>query len=292
MPRTYGTKAARLFKRPAKYARIDFGDLDTRRNLGQSYIDRPIHPIIADLHTLETYDGNRRIDGVMLIDPDAEVPCCLIDEPWDDSVKLEIQVDSAAHTRGLSHYEQYRAVSEWLRLNPDGTAKQFAGRVHLDEGVISKTLSLDRCIPAVQEAARAGRFASYSKWHQLSKLPPEEQAAALAEVLGGNGVTREELQRRRRGGRAASVKATSLPLVLAKGLTVTFKKDADGGLTIAAAFDALAELKRVLKEAIDGDYDPDRLKALLKTRAQEVLLKASGDAIPARAMKDMAEAGA
>lgn len=260
--RTYTTKPARLLKRTRGHIRIDLGGDDALTELGCVYIARPIYPIIVT-PDLEILDGNRRHAGVMSVNPDAEVPVCVTAEPWSDAAKLEIQMESAVHTRALSDFEQYVGCSQWLALNPDATAKDLAARIHRDEAVISKLLSLGRCVDAVKEAARAGRV-GYTVWYQLSKLPPDEQHAALAD-----GATRDELQRRRRGGtgRAATVKASSIPVVLTSGIAVTFKAE---GLTLAMALDALADLKQELKEAIDFDHDARTFAVLMKKRAREL----------------------
>lgn len=260
--RQYATKPARLLKRPAKYARIDLGGEEALRPLGASFLARPIYPIIVT-PDFEIIDGNRRHAGVMLVSPDADVPVCVTDEAVTPAALLEIQLESAAHTRGLSDYEQYVGCSEWLALNPDATAKQLAQRIHRDEGVVSKLLSLSRCIDAVNDAAKAGRI-GYTVWHQLPKLPPEEQLAALAA-----GATRDQLHQRRRNGngRASTIKASSIPVVLTNGIAVTFKAD---GLTLAMALDALADLKQELKEAIDFDHDARTFAVLMKKRAREL----------------------
>jgi hypothetical protein len=265
MPRTYTTKPARLLRRPAKYARIDLGSEEELRQLGRSYLARPLNPIIVNLD-LYILEGNRRHAAVMQIDPDAEVPVCITGEAPDASAQLEIQVESAAHTRGLNDFEEFLAIDGWLALNPDATAKLFAQRVHRDEAIVSKIHSLKRCIDPVKDAARAGRI-GYSKWHQIALMPQEEQAAALAACL--NGATRDQLQQRRRNGnrRAATVKAGSIPVVLESGIAVTFKGE---GLTLAQVLDALAEVKQQVKEAIDFDHDARTFSVLQKKRAREL----------------------
>jgi hypothetical protein len=262
MSRTYGTKPARSLKRTGNHVRIDLGGDDALTELGCVYIARPIYPIIVT-PDLEILDGNRRHAGVMSVNPDAEVPICITGEPWSDAAKLEIQIESAIHTRGLSDFEQYAGCSQWLALNPDATAKELAARIHRDEAVVSKLLSLGRCVDAVKDAAKAGRI-GYTVWHQLSKLSPAEQIAALAD-----GATRDQLQQRRRNGnsRAATVKASSIPLILTNGLAVTFKAE---GLTLAMALDALADIKQELKEAIDFDHDARTFAVLMKKRAREL----------------------
>jgi hypothetical protein len=273
MPRTYCTKPARLLKRTSNHLRLDLGDDGELRQLGQSYLARPLHPVIADAATLEIYDGNRRIPGVMLIDPDAEVPCCLIDEPWNDSVKLEIQMESAAHTKGLTDYEQYAGCSQWLTLNPASTAKELAGRIHRNEAVLCKLLSLSKCTQEVKDAAKAGLI-GYSKWHPISKLPPGEQPAMLAAAL--KGATRDQLQgesRRQRNGNGHATPAVRLPRIKIPLATDT----ATGTVTLAGDEIDLDDAETLLREA---------------TKAVKAAREKNLDAKTAQAVwRDMAKAG-
>jgi hypothetical protein len=269
MPRQYGTKPAGLLRRTGNHVRIDLGDEAALRQLGRSYLHRPLYPIIIN-PDLEIGDGNRRHAGVMLIDPNAEVPVCITSEPFSPSAQLEIQVESAAHTKGLSDFEQFLAIDGWLALNPSATAKQFAERVHRDEAIVSKILSLSRCIDAVKDAAKAGRI-GYTKWHQIARIPQEQQHAALADALGG--ATRDELQRRTRlggNGRAATVTARTIPVVLTNGIAITFKAD---GITLNMALDALADIKKELTHAVEKDHDAQTFGALMKKRARQLAKK-------------------
>jgi len=267
MPRTYCMKPARLFPRPRNHLRLDFGDGGELRQLGQSYLARPLYPIIADAATLEVYDGNRRIAAVMQEQPDAEVPCCLTDEPWDDSVKLEIQMESAAHTKGLSDYEQYAGCSEWLKLNPGSTAKELAARIHRDEAVISKLLSLSKCVQAVKDAAREGRL-TYGKWHLISQST--DQAAALAAAL--DGATRDQLQSRsRQSGNGHATPAVRLPRIkiplateTATG-TVTLAGD---GIDLDDAETLLREATKAVKAARDKNLDAKTAQAVWRDMAK------------------------
>jgi hypothetical protein len=268
MPRTYATKAARLLKPARNHIRIDLGDDDALTQLGTVYIARPIYPIIVTPE-LEILDGNRRHAAVMLMNPDAEVPVCITDEAMGESlspaVMLEIQIESAQFTKGLSDFELFGGYVEWLRLNPSATAKDLASRIHRDEGIVSKILSLRHCIDAVKEAARAGQI-GYTVWHQLSKLSPEAQATELAE-----GTTRAKAQQRRRdhgNGKATTVKASSIPVVLSSGVAVAFK--ATGDITLTMALDSIAEIKRELEDAIKRDHDAKTFAALMRKRARQM----------------------
>lgn len=264
MARQHVSKLNRLLKPTGHHVRTDLGGEEALRQLGGSFLARPIYPIIVT-PGLEIIDGNRRHAGVMLVNPEAEVPVCITDEAISPASLLEIQMESAAHTRSLGDYEQFVGCMEWLALNPAATAKDLAACIHRDEGVISKLLSLGRCADAVKDAAKAGRI-GYTLWYQLSKLPPEEQVAALAD-----GATRDQLQRRRHGnGRAATVKARSIPVVLPSGIVVQFKAE---GLTLAMALDALADVRRELDAGIKNDHDARTFATLMKKRARQLTNK-------------------
>ena len=148
-----------------------------------------------------------------------------------------------------------------MELNPGATAKDLAARIHKDEGTLCKILSLSRGIEPVKDAARAGQL-TYARWWPICKLPPEEQPAALAEALSG--ATCDQLERRsrkQRNGKAATVQARSIPLILPNGLAITFRAD---GLTLSMALDALAEARKELDDAIKRDHDAKTFAALMK----------------------------
>src|SRR5580692_6990973 len=105
-------KAGQL-KHPKEYIRQSMGPEEDVRCLGRNYSSQPWYPIICSLDW-EVADGNRRLEGVLLeLGRDTEVPVCRTDEIVDESVKLEIMLQSAIHTRGLSHYEQFLGFARW-----------------------------------------------------------------------------------------------------------------------------------------------------------------------------------
>src|SRR5208337_1282021 len=112
-------------KHATNHIREAMGSEEELRALGSSYVHRPLNPIIC-LPDLEVVDGNRRLAGVLPVaGPDVEVPVCITDEPVDESTKLEIMMESAIHTRGLSAYEEYLGASQWMERNPGATAEQL-----------------------------------------------------------------------------------------------------------------------------------------------------------------------
>src|SRR5438270_777421 len=81
--------------------------------MARSFLKRPLQPIICRPDG-EIGDGNRRQAGVLLeAGPDVEVPVCITDELMSAGIKLEIQMESAIHSRGLSAFEQFTGGSQW-----------------------------------------------------------------------------------------------------------------------------------------------------------------------------------
>jgi ParB family chromosome partitioning protein len=267
MSRNYTNQQAKVLKRTSNHLRFDLGEETHLRQLGRSYLDRPIYPIICN-EALEILDGNRRHAGVMLQAPDAEVPVCITGEPFSQAAKIEIQLESSSHTRGLSQYEEFIGFSEWLKLNAGATAKDLAGRIHRDEPTISKILSLAKCIEAVRQAAADGKI-GYSKWWTVSKLPPDEQPALLAQLLSG--ATRDELEResrrRRNGGGKPAVRVSRVKCPMPNGIAVAFTGEGEGML-LSDLIDTLAELLKEAKRANDQGLDARTFQAVMRDRAK------------------------
>lgn len=273
MARRYDTKPARLLKRTSNHGRADLGDALELEQLGRSYLARPINPIICMEHedgTLEVLDGNRRVAAILPIDPDAELPICITDEPITDAAKLEIQDESDAHTKRLTDAERYDIANAWLALNPGATAKAYAERVHRDESAVSMILSLDRCIEDVKDAARRGLI-GYSKWGEIAKLPPWQQPDMLADVL--NGATRKALRDKgrklRRGEDSPSATETANAVAFPLGSGFSFAVRGPG-LSLDAAIEQAEKALAWMKAARDDGHDAKTIKAWLKNKQPAV----------------------
>jgi hypothetical protein len=262
MTREYITDLAKTFKHPPNWIRTDKGTDADQKNLCDSYLARPLYPIIATPDRI-TFDGNRRLDAILRFAPlkgDTPVQACITSEPFSPEISLEIQVESARHTRALSDYEIFLAASQWLELVQGSTARDFASRTKCDEGVLSKILCLSKGIPAVKDAARDGLL-GYTKWHPICKRPPEEQATLLAACL--NGATRDQLQEHaRKPGTANGTPPARLPK-----LTIPLaSKAATGTVTIATTNgESFDHLLTVLREAIKAVEYAKAEKCTVKT---------------------------
>ena len=263
-------KAGKI-KRTANHIRENMGTEEELRQLGRSFLNRPLNPIIChkDGEVLEAVDGNRRLAGILLeVGPDAEIPICITDEPIDESVKLEIMMESAIHTRGLSDYEEYLGASQWMERNPESTAEELGKRIGRKPAMMTRILSLRRCGPAVRDAA-AAELIGISEWYVLSKCSEEEQQALLAGLLEGRIRNRDELARSAKKSRNAdlpSVKLTRVNFMLpSAGVQFVVKGD---GLSLDDLCDSLGEAVREVKRARDQGQDIKSFQAVMTARAK------------------------
>jgi ParB family chromosome partitioning protein len=125
--------------------------------------------------------------------------------------------------------------------------KEIADHLHMDRSLPGKYLSLFDTIPAVQEAAAAGKI-GLAAWYAISLVDASEQPALLQMYLAG--MSRDQIasvsrQKRNeaRNGAVQAVRLDSVKILLASGATLTIK---GSGLDIATVVQLLAE---VLKEA-------------------------------------------
>lgn len=269
MARKHGIVKAGKIKHTAGYIRDNMGTEEELRQLGRSYLHRPLNPIICrmDREVLEVLDGNRRLEGVLLVaGPDAELPVCTTDEPVDEIAKLEIMMESAIHTRGLSAYEEYFGASQWMALNPGATAEGLGERIGRKPAMMSRILSLGRCIPAVKEAAKAGLL-GVTEWNEFSKCSEQQQQELLAARLSGQVSSRDELTRAARKGRSGSapaVKLSRVKIAMPQGATVVISGKE---LTMAGVVELLTETLKEARKAAE-QYDVKTWQSMMKDKAK------------------------
>ena len=267
MARRYASMKAGKLKHTANHIREWTGTEEELRALGASFVNRPVNPIIC-LPDMEVVDGNRRLAGVLLVaGPDVEVPVCITDEQVDESAKLEIMIQSAIHTRGLSAYEEFVGASQWMERNPGATAEQLGERIGRKPSMMSRMLSLSRCVPAVKEAAASGQL-GVTEWYELSKCPEQRQQELLAARLSGQVSSRDQLAqaaRKQRSGSAPTVRASKIKCQLASGVCVVVSGDE---MTLDEMIEALAEAAKEAKKARDQGLDAKTFQSVMRDRAR------------------------
>jgi len=253
--------------------RTDPGSEEELKALARSWQANPIHPIIVRASDMAVGDGNRRVIGLLLLGvTEAEVE--LVEGEISDLDLDRMAMLSAYHRSPLGGYDQACIVRSMKEGSPGVSNSGLAEELSLDPSMPTRLLSLFDCLPEVQEAAKAGKI-GVTHWYAIRRSP--DQLAALAAALNGSSRDALEQDRKRRTnghGKAATVKTTSIIVVLKSGITVTFKAE---GITLAKALDAQAEVKQELKAAVeDGDHDARTFNVLMKKRAKELTRDAPG----------------
>jgi hypothetical protein len=271
MARQYVTVKAGTLKHATSHVRTEMGTEEELSQLGRSYLKRPLNPIICrppdSNKFLEVGEGNRRLAGIMLeAGPNADVPVCITDEAVDESVMLEIIMESAIHTRGLSPYEEYLGASQWMERNPGATAEQLGKRIGRQPAMMSRILSLGRCLPAVKEEAASGLL-GVTEWYEFSKCTEKLQNELLENRHSGVISSRDELAqavRKGRGGSNTTVKLSKVKIAMPQGATVVITGKE---LSMAGLVELLTETLKEARKAAP-QYDVKEFQSMMKDKAK------------------------
>lgn len=273
MVREYRNEKVKNLKRLKSHLRLDLGSEEELIALGRNYLEHPIYPIICT-PPLEILEGNRRHEGVLKVPPplggpEAIVPICITDEPMTEILKLEIQMQSAIHTRRLTWWEEYVGGSRWLELNPGATAEQLAMRYGRSAGMLSQILSASKVIGPVREAFKAGKMGP-GVVYAISQVPEADQLDLLQQHL--QGATRDQIvaeSRKRRNGQNGQTGAKSTRMTCPiPGRKMVVQVSATDGFTLTQVIEAIQELMRELKKAADRSIDPKTFSRLMADLAK------------------------
>lgn len=206
-----------------------------------------IGPLIDGFHTV--YDGNRRARAAKMKGL-THLDAVQSDKEIDDAELCQGQLIASMHNVHLSLYEQFTGCLGWLQSKPGATMKDLAKAISRDPALITRLLSLNKCLPEVKEAAKAGKI-GLSQWYQISQSA--DQLAALAMAL--TGATREQLAQANKAAPSGppAEKTPKIKIPMASGIvTVAGEKggeiDYDGGEAL------LKEAIKALRTAKENNW--------------------------------------
>jgi ParB family transcriptional regulator, chromosome partitioning protein len=205
--------------------------------------------------------GNRRALAALLHPAITHLDAVILEQEITESQYRVIQAIENFHQETLKMHEKTLVVAELKRLNPTWTNQDLAKHLSLDPSTLTRLLCVYDTIASVNEAYFAGKL-GLSDCYAISKLPPEQQAEALALKLAG--ATRDQLEafrKRKRNGETSAKTVSRIKIALASGVAVTLSAD---GLTLDAAIDAVAEAHKVLDK---GRKDGLTAKTIQKVSA-------------------------
>ncbi len=150
--------------------------------------------------------GERRLRAAQLIGL-KELQVIITDRKLSDSEIRLIQLTENMHRADLTGYEKWLGCAELMSLNPQWQLKELAAHLHLDPSMVTRLLSPSKCVPAWQEALKAGKV-GISDCYAASKLEEKEQSELLALKL--NGASRDAIEQAGRRNRTKAVPAVRL----------------------------------------------------------------------------------
>jgi len=246
---------------PQVRKRFDEADL---RHLGESLRSKQLQPVLAQPDgTLIA--GERRYRAAKLVGL-ATLEVKIADEQLSESQVKVWQLTENMLRSDLSGFEKWTGCYELMCTNPTWTMKDLADALHLDPSMVTRLLSPSKCIPAWQEALGAGTV-GISDCYAASKLPETEQAGLLAlKLSGASRDTIEQASRKSRNGSAPAVKVSRLRCALPSGVAVQFTGE---GISLEDAIEAMGELTKELKRAIEQGLDSKTVVRVLADKAKK-----------------------
>ena len=250
--------------------------------LAESWLEKPVHPIVAGPPTGEPpmydlADGHGRVDGLELLGVES-VEVFVTDNALSDDDLEDIAFITAYHREGLTCSEQAEIICRKRRAGV--TNAGIAKALGINEGWASKLAKLDDCRDEVKEAARAGKIGP-NEWALIAVA--DDQLHALHVALNGN---REQLQaavkrQGKQGGGAPGGKTARVKIPLA---VASDDYDACGIVTIASLPGQEIDyegVQNLLKEALNAVKRA--IKDKLDIKAFQVAMKSMATAAEASA---------
>jgi hypothetical protein len=260
----------RIFeKKPLSWAKLDTNvravpvDKTELRRLGESYLKRPIHPLIVMLDGTMV-DGSRRVLGLQLIG-ETEAEFLITDEDLKDADIIEIGLVTAMHRADLTGYEKWQGCVKLLEMHPDWLSKELAAHLDIDPSMMPRLLAASNTLPTVQEAFKDGKV-NGAQVYAISLAEPEKQPGLLADALNGAG--RDKLvasNRKSRNASAGTVKVTRVKAPLPSGVEVVFSGKE---LSLEDVIESLGELLKEAKKASESGLDVKTWSAVLRDKAK------------------------
>jgi len=264
--------ALTLTKKPLTFLRPDPNqprksfDNDELKSLGESLKKKQLVPALAKGDgTL--IDGHRRWLAAKLAGLE-QLDVIITDEPVLPAQMKEFQLVTTLHRADLKPYEVYLGCRDWGALNPGATVKELAAKIDRDPSLLTRILSLSKCIQAVQQAAAEAKLGP-SEWYAISKVPEAEQQSMLEAKLAGE--SRDQLEQRARklrNGEAHGVKVNKLKIPLGpQGRSVTIS---GSNLSLDDVIEILQETMKSARKAQGENLDGKTWVQVMKQKAKPV----------------------
>jgi hypothetical protein len=247
------------------------GDPEEQRRLGQSYLKRPIHPIIC--RTDQTVlDGSRRVLGMRLVlgdKSDHPVDCLVTDEALSPEEIIEINLITAMHRRDLTGWEKFQGCLKLKERHPEWSNKDLAACLNVDPSMITVLLSPERCLPAIKDALRSGAI-RISDCVAMARVDEKTQHELLTARLTGSMTSRDQMHQLARKARKGNNQPTNrvnrikCPLPGPGGRSVVVSGE---NLTLSDVIDTLQSVIKLARKADEEGIGAQVFERVCKDKA-------------------------
>jgi len=242
--------------------------IEELRELRDSLVKKQLVPLLATSDGV-IIDGWRRWCAAKLDGKPERLDVIITDEQLTPAQIKEIQLVSSLHRTDLKPYEQFLGCRDWLALNPGATVRDLAAKIDRDPSLLTRILSLSKCVQPVQQAAADGKV-GLSEWYAISKVPEAEQQSMLAAKLAG--ASRDQLEqqgRKLRNGEAHGGKVNKLKIPLGpQGRSVTIS---GSNLSLDDVIEILQETMKSARKAQGENLDGKTWVQVMKQKAKPVV---------------------
>lgn len=259
---TMQTKPTSFFKPDPNQPRKTFDEADLDR-LGADMLARGVLvPLLAKPDGL-IIDGERRWRAAQRIGM-STVPVIIVDKQLPEKELKAIQLATVFHKADLNHYEKWLALTDLMRANPTWQLKDLAEFLHIDPSMVTRWLSPDKCVPAVQEALKDGKI-GISDAYAISRLPESEQAPLLAlKLSGASRDAIEQVGRKKRASATPSVKLSRVKIAMPQGASVLISGN---DLSMSDVVELLVETLKEARKAAE-QYDVKTFQSMMRDKAK------------------------
>jgi ParB family chromosome partitioning protein len=193
--------------------------------------------------------GHRRHAAALLKKEITHLDAVVFDQPVTELEFLLMRATENFQRTDLTAFERWLTVKELAAANPGWSNKELAEHLHVDPSMLLRLQSPSKCIPAVQEALKAGKI-GISDCYAIGKLPEAEQAGLLA--LRQSGASRDDIEtagRKRRNGGIPALRVARVRIAMPQGATVVVSGNELGMFEVVELLtDTLKEAKKAAEQ--------------------------------------------
>ena len=181
-----------------------------------------------------------------------DIPAVILQKLMTEGEFLTLQLLENMARSNLSPYDQWQGVVRLLAANPGWQLKDVAKALSLDPSMLTRIMSLGKCIPGWRDALRDG-VAGISDCYAASKLDEAGQVELLAlKLSGASRDAIEQAGKKKRTAGQQAVKLSRVKVSLTSGVQIVVSGE---GVSLDEVIESLAEAGKEARKAREQSLD-------------------------------------